>query len=301
MKSLDGELESGPQRVAIIGTGLLGGSFGLACRQRWPGAQVTGLARSSSSRDQALACGAVTHVTDNLQQACEDADWVIVATPVEQIASIVIESAEFLERDPAVRSGERSPLIMDLGSTKGSIVREIDKHPVASQWFVGAHPIAGSEKTGAAHARANLFQQRVVVLTPSSCTAEPKLRQAAAVWRTLQSTVIQMTPESHDEALACVSHLPHLMASMLAGLLPPSMHPLVGTGWLDTTRVASGDPGLWTSICRENRTAILSQLNAAKHWIEKFAEHLQGEQFDQVQQLLSEAKSTRDLIQQQRR
>ncbi len=283
-----------PQQIAIIGTGLLGGSFGLACRQHWPQARIIGLSRSERSRQQALDCGAVTMATAELSETCEGADWIIIATPVEQIGSIAIKAAEMANRN------SRSPLIMDLGSTKGSIVRTIDQHAIASRYFVGAHPIAGSEKTGAANARADLFQQRVVVLTPTANTDQAKLRQAQAIWQRLQANAVEMSPEAHDEALACVSHLPHLMASMLAGLLPPSMNLLVGTGWLDTTRVASGDPELWTSICRENTSAILTQLGAAKHWIERLGGHIQAGEFDRVNELLSEAKAVRDVIQSQR-
>lgn len=280
-----------PQQITIVGAGLLGGSFGLACRQQWPGSRVVGLSRSDRSRQQALDCGAVTEVTADLRAACEDADWIIIATPVQQIAPIAIEAAEIA----AMHS--REPLIMDLGSTKASIVRRIDGHPVASRCFVGAHPIAGSEKTGAAHARADLFRCRVVVVTPTLQTARGKLHQAKAIWKQLQANIVEMTPESHDEALACVSHLPHLMASMMAGVLPASMHQLVGTGWLDTTRVASGDPELWSSICRENSEAILAQLDAAKRWIERLAGQMKAGEFDQVRNALTEAKVTRDAIQ----
>ncbi len=282
-----------PQQVTIVGAGLLGGSFGLACRQQWPAARIVGLSRSERSRQQALECGAVTAVAADLKEACEQADWIIIATPVEQIAAIVIEAAEL------ANSKSRAPLIMDLGSTKGSIVRAIDKHSVASRCFVGAHPIAGSEKTGAANSRADLFRQRVVVLTPSDHTEHAKLQIAKMIWERLHANVVEMDAESHDEALACVSHLPHLMASMLAGLLPNSTRSLVGTGWLDTTRVASGDPELWSSICRENSAAILSQLEAAKKWIQRFAGHMQAGEFDRVKELLADAKAIRDAVQMQ--
>ncbi|MGV3484754.1 MAG: prephenate dehydrogenase [Planctomycetaceae bacterium] len=274
-------------RVAIIGAGLLGGSFGLAFRRLHPSAEVIGVSRSPSSRDAALACGAVTAVSDALEPACRDADLVVVAVPVDGIASMVLRAAELCLDDA---------LVIDLGSTKASIVRTVDANECARAKFVGTHPIAGSEKTGAEHARADLFKSKTLIVTPGQQTPPELVDRAEMLWRSLETNVVRMTPEDHDRAMASISHVPHLVASMIAALLPPDAGRLVGSGWIDTTRVASGDAELWTAICRENSMAIGRELQSASGWLTKMADCIARGDFDGVRQMLEESKRIRDAV-----
>src|SRR5262249_7741347 len=126
--------------------------------------------------------------------------------------------------------------------------------------FVGAHPLAGSEKKGAEYAHPDLFVQRWTVLTPTPMTAVDALAAVQSFWQALRARVRLMTPEDHDRALAMTSHLPHLLASALAGMLPDDWRELTATGFRDTTRVAAGDPEIWTPIFRHNRAAVLAAL-----------------------------------------
>jgi prephenate dehydrogenase len=276
-----------PSRVAVIGAGLLGGSFALAIRSRYPQATVIGVSRSQASRDAAIRRGAVHEAVEQPQQACEQADLVVLATPVDQIAALAIAAAEVCREDA---------LITDLGSTKASIVAAVHQQPLAGSKFVGSHPIAGSEKTGADHARADLFESRCVVLTPVEATDPQRLQQAAAVWRSLGANVVVMTPEEHDRAMASISHVPHLIASTLANLLDVPLRSLAGSGWLDTTRVASGDPLMWTAICQENRTAIVAELERATAALQEFRSAITAGDDRRLMELLDSAKRCRDAV-----
>lgn len=274
-----------PDRVAILGVGLLGGSFGLAIRRRYPESRVIGFSRTRSSRDAALLRGAVDEATDDARSACRDADLVVVATPVNRIAELGIVAAEESRPDA---------LVTDLGSTKADIVKAVEADRLARGKFVGAHPIAGGEKTGAEHAREDLFRGRPVVLTPTANTDPERLARSVEMWRGLGGQVVVMSPEDHDRNLASTSHVPHLVASTLAGLLPEAARELVGNGWIDTTRIASGDPEMWTSICLANRYAIADVLDQATCSLRLFREAVLAGDRDELFRLLEAAKRKRD-------
>src|SRR5262249_10509376 len=151
-------------------------------------------------------------------------------------------------------------LLTDAGSTKSAIVAAVEERLPNGVRFVGSHPLAGSEKRGPEFADAELFESRLTVLTPTRRTDEAALEQTAAFWQALGSRVKRMAPEEHDRALAMTSHLPHLTAAALAGILPSALHELTATGFRDTTRVAAGDPVLWTGIFLQNRAAMFDAI-----------------------------------------
>jgi len=275
------------RRLTIIGAGLLGGSFGLAIRERFHVDEIIGVSRSPSSRDEALKSGAVTSATDDVEAACDHSNLVVVAVPVNGIVEMVLRAA---------KRCDKNAMIIDLGSTKASIVNAIDQHESAAKMFVGTHPIAGSEKTGAENARADLFVGKAVILTPSMHTSPALFSKVESLWLALGSRVFRMTPEEHDATMASISHVPHLVASMLAALLAPDAGPVVGSGWLDTTRVASGDPDLWTAICQENSAAIIQELATANRWLANLSDCIEREDFDRVRQLLERSKQIRDTV-----
>ncbi len=281
------EVSWSPSRVAIIGAGLLGGSFALAIRRRYPQATVIGVSRSQASRDAAVRCGAVHEAVEQPQQACAQADLVVLATPVDRIAALAIAAAEVCREDA---------LITDLGSTKAGIVEAIHAQPLTASKFVGSHPIAGGEKTGAEHARADLFESKCVVLTPVDATDPQRLQRATVLWQSLGARVEVMTPEEHDRAMASISHVPHLVASTLANLLDAPLRSLVGSGWLDTTRVASGDPQMWTAICQQNRRAIVAELQHASAALQEFRDAIESGDDERLFDLLDSAKRCRDAV-----
>ena len=236
-----------PKRVAILGVGLLGGSVGLSLKRRLSGVTIVGLSRSSEKRKLAVDCGAVDLAVDNISDACRDADVVVVAAPVDRIAAMANE---------AFQTAPADCLITDVGSTKANIVTD-----VPDPRFVAAHPIAGSEKTGAENATAGLFDARVIIITPSSTSDPTMTEKCDQFWQLTGGRTVQMSAVEHDALLAAVSHVPHLMSALIARLLPTAAKSLVGSGWRDITRVAAGDPTLWAAICQENREAILGELD----------------------------------------
>ena len=276
---------SPPRRIAILGVGLLGGSFGLAARKRFPEALVVGMSRNDSSRQVALDRGTIDEATADPQEACRDADLVVIATPVDHIAPLAIRAAATCRPEA---------LVTDLGSTKQALVAAIESDPQARRAFVGAHPVAGGEKTGAEHARVDLFQDRPVILTPTPDTDPRQLAKSIRLWEAFGARVFQMSPAEHDQWLARISHVPHLVASMLANLPPEAARPLVGGGWLDTTRVASGSPEMWLAICQANREAIVAGLDEAILALSQFRRAVADGDRDELLERLGSAKLRRD-------
>ena len=185
----------------------------------------------------------------------------VVCTPVSRVAADCCDLARF--------APDRA-LITDVGSTKAAIVSAIEHDPRARSMFCGAHPIAGSERQGVAHARADLFEGRSCVITPSLQTPSDRESRAMQFWEALGCKVLVMSPQKHDEALALTSHLPHAVASALAGTVPEALHTLAAGAFRDGTRVASADSGLWTDIFLANREGTLSALSRFEERLAKF-------------------------------
>lgn len=269
--------------IAVVGLGLLGGSVAMAVRDRMPSARVIGCARREQTRRYATENGVVDESTADLAKAVAGADLVVVATPVDWIGRTVIEIA----------SANPTALITDVGSTKSSIVAAVTTDPIAASQFIPAHPIAGSEKTGVENARADLFIGRPVILTPSGGEAAGAVDRVADFWQRLGGNVSQMTADEHDQVLAFSSHMPHLMASLIAGQLPPSGQAIVGAGWLDTTRIAGGDPPLWTAIVAENRNAIVHSLKSLGVELTNLIDAIESRNDSAVQDMLQSAQRIR--------
>jgi prephenate dehydrogenase len=279
------------ERVAIVGVGLIGGSIGLALRERGLVREVIGVGRRESTLQQALRKGALTHTTTDLPRGVAAAELVIVCTPVEQVVSHVLLAAA------ACPDGA---LLTDVASTKASIVAELDRvwdvYRGRGVAYVGGHPLAGSEKTGPEHARANLFVGRAVVLTPTERTEEAGCQRLEQFWQTLGARVYRKSPEDHDRAVAAISHVPHLIASALAAATPTRDLPLVAGGWLDTTRVAAGDPELWRQILVDNRDDVLKALNQFVTVLDLFRSALDRDDQKQLLELLAAGKRNREAV-----
>lgn len=271
-------------RVSILGVGLLGGSVGMSLRRS--GIHVTGFSRRQLSCQAAIDAGAIDEGFTDIATACRGSDVIVIASPVDKIAELACQASE---------SAGSKTLITDVGSTKARIVSEIESLSLpVSQKFVAAHPIAGSEKTGVGNACATLLDGKVVILTPNDSTNSKMLDRAKAFWLQAGGRLISMTPRQHDERLAAMSHVPHLIASLLASLLDEESVPLVGSGWRDMTRVASGDPAMWTAICAHNRNAILSQIDRLSDQLAMLKNTLADEDTTALTQWLEFAKSRKD-------
>ena len=274
--------------VAIIGPGLIGGSIGLALRQRKLAAQIVGIGRREASLKAALARGCVTEITTNLAGGVSKAELVIVCTPVDSIAHFVQQAAQHCLPNC---------ILTDAGSTKAQIVATIEAANL-KQPFVGSHPIAGGEKNGPEAATADLFANRVAVITPSTKTNPATITTIKYFWQSLGSRVVEMPPADHDAMLARTSHLPHLVAAALAAATPADEQAiaLTGPGWADTTRIAAGDPDLWREIFLANRDTTLKALDDFETVLKTWREALHSANGPQITALLKEGKLRRDAL-----
>jgi prephenate dehydrogenase len=191
-------------------------------------------------------------------------------------------------------------LVTDVGSTKAAIVHAIEGRLPRGVAFVGSHPLAGSEKSGPDHAHGDLFKDRLVVVTPTAQSDVAAVERTREFWHALGARTRLMSPIAHDRGLALTSHLPHLIASALAGVLPAELFELTATGFRDTTRVAAGDPRLWTGIFRQNRSAMLEALDQFTEQLAQFRAALIADDVPLLGDLLTEAKKTRDTLDGQR-
>lgn len=277
--------------VAIVGVGLIGGSIGLSILKRGLAREVTGIGRRATSLQEALAAGCITTATCSLKEGVSKADIAIVCTPVDSIASLTLEAA---------RHCPPQCLLTDAGSTKEAIVTQVEGGWSAEQSgtvrFVGSHPIAGSEKNGPAAASADLFEGRVVVITPTERTAPEAVGGVTALWQSLGARVVTMSPAAHDAALARTSHLPHLVASALAAATPAELLPLTAGGWQDATRIAAGDVALWREIFLANRGPTLKALDDFETVLAQLRQALEAADAQRLAELLAEGKRRRDAV-----
>lgn len=275
------------ETVAIVGVGLIGGSIGLALRQRGLALRVIGIGRGQASLRTARRVGAVTNTTVELAKGVAEADLVIVCTPVGHIVDHVRQVAQHCPK---------GTLITDAGSTKQAIIQQLDGPLERDCRFLGSHPLAGSEKAGCAHASADLFEGRVAILTPTLNTRAEDYDRLEQFWAGLGSVVIQMSPAEHDRALALTSHLPHAVAAALVAVLPESLFRLAGTGFQDTTRIASGDAELWNQIFFANRANVLAAMDQFAHRLGLLRTALEKQDPTALNDLLTIAKKNRDAL-----
>ncbi len=273
--------------VAIVGVGLIGGSIGLALRHRGIVDSVVGIGRRQASLRTARRLGAVTSTTVDLAKGVVDAELILICTPVGRIVDDVRRAAQHCPE---------GSLITDAGSAKGAIVASLDGGLGRGCRFLGSHPLAGSEKAGPAHARADLFEGRIVVLTPTKNTHAEDFDTLESFWSALGSVVIQMPAEDHDRALAITSHLPHLASAAMAAVLPENCFRLTGTGVLDVTRIASGDPELWAQIALQNRENILTSMDKFQGQFSALRAAVEARDVDTLRNLLAVAKKNRDAM-----
>jgi len=253
------------ERLGLIGCGLIGGSFALALKKAGLVKHVVGYSPSLATTERARQLGVIDIAAPSALLAVADADLVLMAIPVS--ASEVTFTAI---RDAITAQ----TLLMDVGSTKGDVIeaaRRGLREQLAS--FVPAHPIAGKEVAGVEHAEADLFTGRQVVLTPIDATLPANVQRATQAWHAIGAQVVVMTAETHDTALAAVSHLPHLLAFAFANGIanqPQGAHflELAGSGFRDFSRIAASDPTIWRDILLANRTQVLTQVREFRNALE---------------------------------
>ena len=245
-------------KLVIIGVGLIGGSVALASRRQGLARHIVGVGRAGENLENALRLGVIEAV-EPAEQAVSDADLILLAVPVGQMAPIMTAIAPHVANNAA---------ITDAGSSKGDVVAAARANlGAALANFVPGHPIAGAEKSGVLAARAELFQGKNVVLTPLPETHATAVDRTEALWRGCGANVSRMTPEVHDRIFAAVSHLPHVLAFALVEEIAcrPNADQLFGFaagGFRDFSRIAGSSPEMWRDICLANRDAMLAELDA---------------------------------------
>lgn len=239
-------------KITIIGVGLIGGSIGLALKKRKLATEVVGLCRRKSSKVKAEKFKAVDWATLNFKEALKDADLVIVATPVADIVDISVKASKFMKA---------GAILTDVGSVKGKIVKAVESKIRKDIYFVGGHPLAGSEKSGVSNARSTLFKDSVCILTKTTRTKTATLIKVKKFWQSLGAKITILTPQEHDRIAAEISHLPHLLAMSLCLSTDKKALPFASSGFKDTTRIAASTAELWSDIFLYNKDALLKSVN----------------------------------------
>lgn len=240
------------RRVAIIGVGFMGASLGMAIKKKGLAKEVVGIGRRETSLREAIDVGAIDESFLDIKKGILGADLIILAAPVASI----LDTLEFIGREH-----QRGCIITDLGSTKQAIVEKAEKLLHHSVLFVGSHPLVGSEKKGPTYANAALYDNATCVMTPTDKTNRLAKDKIKHFWNQLGAQTKVMTPQEHDEALAYVSHLPHLVAFGLIRSIPDKFLELAPQGLRDTTRIASSDAQMWKDIALSNPKNILKSLD----------------------------------------
>lgn len=273
-------------RIAIVGVGLLGGSIGLALRANGFKGRRVGVGRRAESLAAAMQYGAVDEVTQDAAAGVVGAELVVLCAPIGQFEGLMRAMSPGLK--PAT-------LVTDVGSTKVEVVRMARRCLPKATRFVGSHPMAGSEKTGVEFARADLFERAVCLITPTPPGDEAGVKLLEDFWQALGGHTRLLTPQRHDALLARVSHLPHAVATALVRLaLKDAAIDLAGPGFGDTTRIASGDPAMWTDIFRTNRRAVCKAVDALIAELKSFRERLGDDDAEAIRAWLEMSRRERD-------
>ena len=275
----------------MVGVGLLGGSLGLALRKQCLADSVIGFVRRAASVKECQQAGAVDMATRDLRQAVAGAELIVLCTPIAQMRPLVKEML------PALEPGA---IVTDVGSVKSSVVGDLAKLIArAGGYFVGSHPMAGSEKTGVAAARADLFVDAVCVVTPTPESDKSAVRKIEQLWKSAGARLLRLTPEAHDILVSRSSHLSHVVAAELANLvlspeLPKEQALLCANGFRDTTRIASGSPEMWRDIALANRDNLSRALETFINDLQAFRQILKRGDQAKIAKFFEQAKQRRD-------
>jgi prephenate dehydrogenase len=253
--------------------------------------EVVGYGHRDETLARAVAVGAIDRSSRDLAEGVEGADLVILCTPVGLLGDMLNGISASLKG---------GAIVTDVGSTKASVVGQAGKILRGRGSFVGSHPMAGSEKRGVEFARADLFRNALCIMTPTAETDPSALEQVEEFWRLIGMRTCRMTPEAHDRALAEVSHLPHALAAALVTMQSDEALELAGKGFLDTTRIASGDGGLWRDIFQDNAPNVRAALAKLRGLLDDFERLLDPAKGEQLRQWLDDAAARRQALLQEK-
>jgi prephenate dehydrogenase len=280
-------------QAAIIGVGLIGGSLGMILRRKGLASSVVGVGRRIENLKTAVSLGAIDRYVVDAREGVKDADLVVLATPVDTYERHLNEWASCLKP---------GAIVTDVGSVKGSLVEQSERLLPSGVHFVGAHPIAGKEKTGVAAGSDDLFSGRRCILTPTRQTNQQALEQVRSLWEEAGSIVLSMDPHLHDKILGAVSHLPHVAAFALIDALigirtaVPSLDLAghSGGGLRDTTRIAASSPEMWRDIFLWNRENLVAFIEAYERSLGDLKQLIRAGDAAGIEKMLERAKQERE-------
>lgn len=285
--------------IAVIGVGLIGGSLGLAVRKRGLVDRVIGIGRNEKKLTRAKDLGAIDEFTLDMAAGIAEADLVVVCTPVLTIVPTIAQIAAHLKP---------GAVVTDVGSTKAEVVAGAEGALPGGVHFVGGHPMAGSEKSGVEAAKADLFEDAAWVITPSSKTNLKAMKKLTEFARKLGARTLIMSPEEHDESVAAISHVPHVLAaaalqvaSELEQQRPGDVFSIAAGSFRDLTRVAASPPEIWRDISLSNREAISRTLRRYEETLAQMRRIVDSGDEAAVEQLFKDAKELRDQLMKEKR
>ena len=276
------------ENLVILAPGLLGGSVARAAHARGLARRITVWARRPEARLKLREQPWVQHVAETAEEAVREASLVVLAAPVDKIIELARQIA------PHVPAGA---LVTDVGSVKAELCRACNAALSPRARFIGAHPMAGSEKTGWENATETLFQKRVCFVTPLSDADEQSVAAVVRFWHDVGAEVTTVTPDQHDEITAHISHVPQALATTLATFLAaknPQWRNLSGNGLRDTTRIAASDAGMWIEIFQQNRDEVLRALSEFQDELNGFQSALANRDWPEIRTRLERGKAWRD-------
>jgi len=280
------------QRLTIVGVGLLGGSIAKAVRSGGLAREIVGVGRDEARLGTALRDGALDRVTTDLEAGVRDADFVLLAVPVLAVEAL-LPRVWWAAPDGAT--------VTDVASTKAGIVRVADQLAARRALaFVGSHPMAGSERSGYGVARADLFRAATVILTPTDRTEPRAVKAVTEFWEAMGARVSALDAPTHDQAVAAISHLPHLVACALVDgvtRFEPAALELAARGFKDTTRIAASDPDVWTEIFLANRAALATSLDAFRRALAELERCVTRGSAAELRAALARIKAAREAMQ----
>jgi len=274
------------EHVLIVGTGLIGGSVGLALRRS--GHQVTGTDASKQHALAALEAEAIDDACDDLDTGIRTADIVLIATPVGEVLATV---------EAIARSAPAGTIVTDVGSTKGHIVAEAQRLLGPERPFVGGHPMAGTEGEGITSARADLFENALWILTPTETTDAAAYRRINTLVTAIGARTLALEPDEHDRLVALVSHLPYAIATALMAIAGDEGDPRVfrtaAGSFRDVTRTAGSNPRVWRDIFSTNREAVLREIDQFASTMARLRDAVDGGRWDDFDALVESAREAR--------
>ena len=278
------------EQITILGPGLLGASIAMAVKERRLAQRVIVWAHRPETRMKSAAQPWCDAVAETPEEAVIESDLVVVCTPVEAIFPLLEQIQDTLAP---------SALVTDVGSTKNHLCHQAETLLNKKATFVSSHPMTGSEQGGMDHAKGDLFEKAPCILTPVDAETAPGLDRIGAFWEALGMTITVLSPKQHDEVVAHVSHLPHILAASLCNYLSgkhPTWGKLSGGGLRDSTRIASSDPSLWQQILEQNREEVLRAMDGFQKELQRFKSALQSSHRTETTRLLNSGKDYRDQL-----